>query len=79
MAGLRVPLPTLRPESEIYSQQREKFIGVAGEELFVADTPEEVFARAKAAHPEDQGALGRYLPKEQVPRIFANSRTVAAL
>jgi len=64
---------------EIYSQHRGKSICVAGEELFVADTPEEVFAKAKAAHPEDEGALCRYIPKEKVPRIYANSRTVAAL
>jgi len=64
---------------EIYSQHRGKCICVAGEELFVADTPEEVFARAKAAHPEDEGVLSRYIPKEKVPRIYASSRTMASL
>ena len=64
---------------EIYSKYRGKCICVAGEELFVADTPEEVFARAKAAHPDDEGALCRYITKEKVPRIYANSRTVASL
>ncbi len=46
---------------EIYTQHRGKFIVVAGEELFVADTPEEANALARAAHPEDKGSLGRYI------------------
>jgi hypothetical protein len=64
---------------EIYSQHRGKCICVAGEELFVADTPEEVFALAQAAHPEDEGALCRYIPKEKRPRIYASFRPVASL
>ena len=41
--------------SEVYSRNRGKHICVAGEELFVADTVEDVLARAKAAHPDDDG------------------------
>jgi len=52
---------------------------VAGEELFVADTPQEVMARAKAAHPEDDGALLRYIPLEKSERIYIAPRAVAAL
>jgi len=64
---------------EIYSRYRGKCICVAGEELFVADTPKEAFAMAKAAHPEDVGIISRYIPKEKVPRIYAASRTMASL
>jgi hypothetical protein len=56
---------------EIYSRYRGKCICVAGQELFVADTPEEVIALACAAHPEDDGAIHRYIPREKRMRIYA--------
>ena len=56
---------------EVYSRYRGKCICIAGEELFVADTPEEVIAMAEAAHPEDDGSLIRYIPKEKMARIYA--------
>jgi hypothetical protein len=58
--------------SEIYPNHRGKCICIAGEELFVADTPEEVLALAKAAHPEDDGFFLHYIPREKVARIYAN-------
>lgn len=64
---------------EIYSRHRGKCICVAGEELFVADTPEEVMALARAAHPDDDGALLRYVPLEKRERIYAAHRAVAAV
>jgi hypothetical protein len=60
--------------AEIYSCYRGKCICVAGEELFVADTPKEVIALANAAHPEDTGKLLRYIPKEKVARVYAYQR-----
>ena len=57
---------------EVYSLYRGKVICVAGEELFAADTPEEVIAMADAAHPEDDGSLIRYIPKEKTARIYAD-------
>jgi hypothetical protein len=59
---------------EIYTQQRGKFIVVAGEELFVGDTPEEAEAQAQAAHPDDQGSLSRYIYPRKMARIYANQR-----
>ena len=61
---------------EVYSNpnNRGRCICVAGEELFVADTPEEVVALARTAHPEDNGWFLRYLPKQNIPRIYANQR-----
>ncbi len=56
---------------EIYSQYRGKCICVAGQEVFVSDSVEEAVAKAKAAHPEDQGWFTRYIPKERVARIYA--------
>jgi hypothetical protein len=52
---------------EVYSRHRGRCICVAGGELFVADTPREVIALAKAAHPEDDGLLTRYIRRERPP------------
>src|SRR5262245_26477044 len=60
--------------AEVYTRYRGKCICVAGEELFVADTPREVIALADAAHPEDNGKLFRYIPTEKVARVYADQR-----
>lgn len=54
---------------EIYTQNRGKFIVVAGEELFVGDTPESAIALAETAHPEDKGSIIRYIYLEKMARI----------
>ena len=64
---------------EVYTQHRGKFICVAGEELFVADAPKEVIALAKAAHPEDDGRLTRYIYPKKIARIYANQWCVDAV
>lgn len=58
--------------SEVYTRYRGKCICIAGEELFVAETPEEALALAVAAHPEDDGRFVHYIPREKVARIYAN-------
>ena len=58
--------------TEIFTSYRGKCICVAGQELFIADTPEEVIAQAKAAHPEDDGSFLHYIPKQKAPRIYAH-------
>ncbi len=63
---------------EVYSRHRGKFICVAGEELFVGDTVEEVIEAARAAHPDDDGIFTRYIPKVKVPRIYEIQRTLVA-
>ena len=57
--------------AEIYAAHRGKCICIAGQELFVAQTPEEVVAQARAAHPEDDGLFTQYIPKERASRIYA--------
>jgi len=58
---------------EVYTRYRGKCICIAAEELFVADTPEEVLAQARAAHPEEDGSiLIRYIPSQKMARIYAN-------
>ncbi len=61
--------------SEVYSH-RGKYICIAGQELFVGDTVEDVLGRARAAHPEDKGLFTRYIPKERGPRIYGPFRIV---
>ena len=63
---------------EVYSH-RGQHICIAGQELFVADCLDDVLAQAAAAHPEDQGTYVRYIPREKVPRIYANQRHLAHL
>ena len=58
--------------ADVYAHYRGKCICVAGEELFVADTLEEAYALATAAHPEDDGSFVLYIPREKVARIYAN-------
>ena len=52
-----------------------KCICIAGQELFVADTVEEVLALA-AVHPEDGGRFTLYIPRERMPRINTCRRNV---
>jgi hypothetical protein len=60
--------------SDIYGKHRGKCICIAGQEVFVADTPSEAIAQATAAHPDDEGWFTRYIPKEKVARIYAVQR-----
>jgi hypothetical protein len=58
--------------AEIFTRHRGKCICIAGEELFVADTPEAVIAQAMAAHPEDDGSFMHYIPRQKAARIYAH-------
>jgi hypothetical protein len=59
---------------EVYRRHRGKCICVAGEEIFVADTPEEAMQLATAAHPDDNGSFVQYIPRERFARIYVNRR-----
>jgi hypothetical protein len=60
--------------SEIYRDYRGKYIVVAGQELFAADTVQEAVAQAKAAYPEDKGSFTRYIPLKKTARVYAHWR-----
>jgi hypothetical protein len=64
---------------QVYARHRGKFICVAGQDLFVADTAPEVVAMARKAHPEDDGLLFRYIPRERMERIYAHTWTLDAV
>ncbi len=58
--------------ADVYSAYRGKFISIAGNELFVGDTAPEAVARARAAHPDDDGLFVRYIPREKAARVYAD-------
>ena len=59
---------------DILPQARGKFIAVAGQEAFIAETPAEAWAWAEATHPEDNGAIVRYVRTQRGPRLYADRR-----
>jgi hypothetical protein len=63
--------------AELLPQALGRFVAVAGQEAFIADTAEEAAARAEAAHPEDRGVYVRYVRPGRGPRIYANHRQMA--
>src|SRR5207249_5523869 len=63
-----------RHASEVFPSHRGRHICVSGEELFAADSAEEVLRLARAAHPEDDAYFLQYIPKDRVARIYANRR-----
>ena len=60
--------------AEVLPQARGKFLAVAGQEPFIADTPAEAWAWIASTHPEDTGAIVRYIRPETGPRIYADHR-----
>jgi hypothetical protein len=62
---------------ELLPSASGKFVVVAGQEPFVAENSLEAWAMARAAHPEDDGALSQYLRPERGWRIYANCGRVA--
>ena len=59
---------------EVLPHARGKFLAVAGQEAFIAGTPEDAWALAQAAHPEDNGAFVEYIRPERGPRIYVHRR-----
>lgn len=55
--------------SKVYSMNRGRYICIAGQELFVADTARQALALGAAAHPDDRGSFVRYIPRERLLRV----------
>jgi hypothetical protein len=51
-----------------------KFVAVAGEEAFIADTPQQAWAWAAEKHPQDDTATVQYVNPRQGPKVYANRR-----
>jgi hypothetical protein len=60
--------------ASLLPQAHGKFVAVAGQEAFLADTAAEAWALARAAHPEDDGAISQYVFPEGGPRVYAHRR-----
>lgn len=58
--------------AELLPQAFGKFVAVAGQQAFVADTAEAALAEAQTAYPEDRGAFVRYVLPYRGPRFYAN-------
>jgi hypothetical protein len=63
--------------ADIYRTHRGRCFCISGEELFVADTPAEALALARAAYPDDDGRFAGIIPRERLARIYAHPWTVA--
>ncbi len=60
--------------ADVLPAARGRFVAVAGQEAFIADSSKGAWALAGLAHPEDDGAICQYVPCELGPRIYGNSR-----
>lgn len=63
---------------DVLPQARGKFLAVAGQEVFIANTPEEAWTWAETTHPEDKGAIVQYVREGKGPRFYGNRWRVAA-
>lgn len=59
---------------DVLPQARGRFVAVAGQEAFIAETPVEAWAWVEATHPEDNGAIVRYVRTQRGPRLYADPR-----
>ena len=64
---------------ELLPGARGRFVAVAGQEAFVADSAEEAWTSAKQAHPDDEGAFVQYVFATVGPRADANRPALADL
>ena len=55
-------------------QARGRYVAVADEEAFVAETSEEAWDWARTQHPNDDGAIVMFVPREKTWRIYAHRR-----
>jgi hypothetical protein len=57
---------------QLLPQALGKFVAVAGEEAFVADTPQQAWAWAAQKHPEDDAATVQYVNPRRELKIYAH-------
>jgi hypothetical protein len=58
----------------VIAQALGKFIAVAGEEAFIADTAQQAWAWAAEKHPQDDTPIVHHVSPHSGPRVYANSR-----
>jgi hypothetical protein len=65
--------------ADVLPQARGKYLAVAGQEAFIADTSQEAWAKAVSAHPDDKGAFVHYVLAREGPRMYASNGRVVAV
>jgi len=65
--------------SDLLPQARGKFIAVAGQEAFVADSLDEAWEWVTKTHPVDKGPLVRFVFAGKGPRMYAGKWNVDAV
>ena len=63
--------------SDIPPAEYGKYLAVGGQQVFLADSPQEARALAEAAHPNDRGIWVYFLRRPGGPRIYGNRWPVA--
>lgn len=58
---------------ELLPQARAKFVAVAGQEAFIADSADAAWRLARAAHAEDDGNISQYDFPQGGLRIYCQS------
>ena len=53
-------------------ESRGRYVAVADQQAFVADTAEAAWQWARAHHPDDDGAVVMFVPREKGWRIYAH-------
>jgi hypothetical protein len=56
---------------QLLPQALGKYVAVAGEEAFIADTPQQAWAWAAEKHPQDDTATVQFVDPRQGPKIYA--------
>ena len=57
---------------QLLPQALGKFVAVAGEEAFIADTPQQAWTWAAEKHPQDDTATVQHVDPRRGPKIYAN-------
>jgi hypothetical protein len=60
--------------AELIPPNYGRYLAIAGQEAFLADTYQEAIERAQAAHPEDEGVFCWHLSPWKGPQIYAHRR-----
>ena len=62
----------------VLPQARGKFVAIANQEAFIAETPAEAWAWVEATHPEDNGAIVHYVRTQRGSRLYADGRAMGS-
>ena len=65
-------------ELEVYERYRGRYVAAASEELFVADTPQEIDQLVHDKYPDEVPHV-RYIPRKKLSRIYAYQRSMAGV